>query len=119
MANPLVASSDYADFDLGHGEDPVETSSTFCGRKVNPFSCLDSKVIFTVSGIAGSVLLLIGVLALIGSFAPASTALAAITTFVAAQLGSEALTLAIFITAFGLGFTASGVVGGTMAYRGE
>jgi len=96
---------------------PPKKGPTCCGRKVSRCDCLSKKIFFVIATVVGSILLILGLLALIGYCAPASGGgiilqkLNAAATFVAAKLGSDLFTLSLFTVAIGFGFTLSGSVG--------
>jgi uncharacterized membrane protein YkgB len=100
-------------------EPPKEKeAATCCGRKVTTVECISKKTAFTVATIIGSILLVLGLLALAGYFAPAGGNAASllqklntVATFVATKLGSDLFTLAMFATAIGGALTLTGVIG--------
>jgi len=90
---------------------------TCCGRKVSLCTCMSKNTFFTISIIVGTALLIVGLLALSGYFAPASGGssilqqLSSAANFVATNLGSDLFTLAMFTTSLGLALTLTGIGG--------
>lgn len=101
-------------------ESDISSNSTFCGRKVSLCDCTSIKTVYTTAAVAGLVLLVIGIVALIGHLAPTTAGgtgspilqkLNAAVTFVSNQLGTDPLILVTFPTAFGFGLGITGIVG--------
>ena len=98
----------------------LERSSTQSGgREVSRCSCISQKTLFTIMTIVGSILLILGVIALAGYFAPTSGGgfadllqkINSTGNFVATKLGSDLFTLSMFTVSFGAAFTFCGSVG--------
>ena len=120
MSSPteLIPKQDSHTTDLSK-EQQKGQGPTCCGRKISLCDCITPKQLFIISGIVGGILLVLGLLALAGTFAPQTGGsvttivqnLKNATEIVASGLGTDAFTLSIFTASFGAAFTFSGIVG--------
>lgn len=89
------------------------------GRTFSCGGCISKNAVFVIATVIGLAILILGLLALAGCFAPQTGAgmgqmlqqIKEATTYLATQLGTKAHVIAILGTSVGLAFTFSGVVG--------
>lgn len=107
-------------------QDSSTTKKPTClGREVSLCNCISKRTLYSITTIFGTLLLIAGVLALAGHFAPASgnglvtflQQVNSVATIVATKLGSDLFTLSVFTAAFGTAFTLTGGVGLFVEYH--
>lgn len=93
--------------------------STSCwGRSFSCGGCISKNAVFVIATVTGLAILILGLLALAGCFAPQTAGMGQMlqqikeaTIYLATQLGTKAHVIAILGTSVGLALTFSGLVG--------
>jgi uncharacterized membrane protein YkgB len=113
---PLSRDFDAAELVL---QDPVNRKPTCCGKKIVTCDSTAKKTFFIIATLIGAILLILGLLALAGYFAPSAGGgvatvlqkLNTAATFVASSLGSDLFTISILAVSIGGACALGGAVG--------